>query len=436
MINELKNNIRVEIEIVRELYRFSEQAKSGNPEERRIYSEMVSSLRKRIKLVNNSLPEIIKEISLTKKLVPEKKIEDNKSEVSFGRKPSKVESPTIVLAGKDKEKYLRELNITESLIKKIARTEKKSGKGKKKYKKASKFGKYSNKYFLETSNKLIKKGYFDNISFDLRKSNLNILTSTYVSMMLFGMVLSFFASLLLAIFFLFFSVGANAPFVTLYDGNYILRFTKVFWLILAIPIFTGFMFYLYPGAEKKSLGSRINQELPFAVIHMASISGSGIQPIEIFKIIGAGEEYKYLGPEIKKILNQTNIYGYDLTTALRNIALSTPSKKLSELLGGIGVTIRSGGDIKKFFEKRGESLLLEYRLEREKYTKATETFMDLYISIVIAAPMVLLMLLIMISVSGISIGFSVKDLSIAIVGVVAIINLLFLSFLHFKQPGY
>lgn len=436
MINELKNNIRVEIEIVRELYRFSEQAESGNPGERRIYSEMVSSLRKRIKLVNNSLPEIIKEISLTKKLVPEKKITDNKLGVSFGRKPSKVESPAIVLAGKDKEKYLRELNITESLIKKIARTEKKSGKGKKKYRKASKFGKYSNKYFLETSNKLIKKGYFDSISFDLRKSNLNILTSTYVSMMLFGMVLSFFASLLLAIFFLFFSIGLNTPFVTLYDGNYILRFTKVFWLILAIPIFTGFLFYLYPGAEKKSLGSRINQELPFAVIHMASISGSGIQPIEIFKIIGAGDEYKYLGPEIKKILNQTNIYGYDLTTALRNIAQSTPSKKLSELLGGIGVTIRSGGDIKRFFEKRGESLLLEYRLEREKYTKTTETFMDLYISIVIAAPMILLMLLIMISVSGINIGFSVDDLSIAIVGVVAIINLLFLSFLHFKQPGY
>ena len=121
---------------------------------------------------------------------------------------------------------------------------------------------------------------------------------------------------------------------------------------------------------------------------------------------------------------------------MRNVARATPSPKLAELLNGISITIHSGGNIKKFFEKRGESLLLEYRLEREKYTKTTETFMDLYISIVIAAPMILLMLLIMISVSGMSIGFGIAEMSLAVVGIVAIINIIFLSFLHFKQPGY
>ena len=196
------------------------------------------------------------------------------------------------------------------------------------------------------------------------------------------------------------------------------------------------MFFFYPGAEKKTLGTRINQELPFAVIHMSSISGSGIQPLEIFRIIGKSKEYKYLGPEIRKIINQTTIYGYDLTNALKNIAMATPSKPLSELLNGISVTIHSGGDIETFFKKRGESLLLEYRLIREQYTKSTETFMDLYISIVIAAPMILLMLLIMISVAQIGLGFGINQLSIAIVGLVAIINIAFLAFLHIKQPGY
>jgi hypothetical protein len=62
--------------------------------------------------------------------------------------------------------------------------------------------------------------------------------------------------------------------------------------------------------------------------------------------------------------------------------------------------------------------------------------MDLYISIVIAAPMILLMLLIMLTVADLGMGLSVEQLSTAIVGVVVIINIVFLSFLHLKQPGY
>ncbi|MCH7536070.1 MAG: type II secretion system F family protein [Bacteroidetes bacterium] len=135
-------------------------------------------------------------------------------------------------------------------------------------------------------------------------------------------------------------------------------------------------------------------------------------------------------------MNQTNIYGYDLTTSLRNVARMTPSTKFSELLTGMSITINSGGDIKSFLEKRSESLLLEYRLEREKFTKVAETFMDIYISIVIATPMILLLLLVMIAVSGIQIGLSINDLTIAIIGLVAMVNVLFLTFLHLKQPGY
>jgi len=432
MIEELRNNIDEEIKILRELNRFSERLGEEDGREKRVYLEMLSSLKKRIKLLNNSLPRILREISLTKKLSPKK----TKPLAQPKTLSTKLRKPMIALDGKDKEKYMKELNINESLVKKIAKSHKKKNKEEKKYKKANKFAKYSNKYFFETSNKFLNEGKFKGIRLDLQKSNLNILATTYISMMLFGLTISVFAGLILMIFFLFFNLGSGFPYLSLYDGNYISRFVNVFWILFAVPLMTVAMFYLYPGAEKKTLGSKINQEIPFAVIHMSSISGSGIQPIEIFKIIGVSKEYKYLGPEIKKIINQTNIYGYDLTNALRNVAQSTPSKKLAELLIGISVTIHSGGDIKSFFEKRGESLLLEYRLEREKYTKSTETFMDLYISIVIAAPMILLMLLIMISVAQVGMGMGIGQLSIAIVGIVAIINIVFLTFLHMKQPGY
>ena len=62
--------------------------------------------------------------------------------------------------------------------------------------------------------------------------------------------------------------------------------------------------------------------------------------------------------------------------------------------------------------------------------------MDIYISVVIAAPMILLLLLVMISVSGIDIGLSLTQITILIVGLIAITNLIFLGFLQLKQPKY
>jgi len=172
------------------------------------------------------------------------------------------------------------------------------------------------------------------------------------------------------------------------------------------------------------------------VIHMSAISGSGIPPSEIFKIIGMGKEYPALSKEFRKILNQINIYGYDLVTALTNSSKSSPSPKLSELFSGVATTISSGGELSDFFEKRADTLLMDYRLEREKFTKIAETFMDIYISIVIAAPMILMLLLIMMFITGFSLNLTPTIMTLLIVSVISLLNLVFLGFLHLKQPGY
>ena len=207
------------------------------------------------------------------------------------------------------------------------------------------------------------------------------------------------------------------------------------WLLI-VPVFVGVGLYAYPSLEKSSLGKKIDQELPFAVIHMGAIAGSGISPNELFKIIGMSKDYPNLRKELRKVLNLINLYGYDLVTALSNASKTSPSTKLAELFSGLATTIHSGGELKEYFEKRGETLLLGYRLEREKYSKVAETFMDIYISVIIAAPMILMLLLIMISVSGISVGFSQFQLTLFIILILALLNILFLGFLHIRQPTY
>jgi len=267
------------------------------------------------------------------------------------------------------------------------------------------------------------------------RANLQFVLSNYVSVILFTTLLSVFVGGAIFLFFLFFNFGAKLPIITLASENLLIRFLKVFWILFAVPITTFFIIFFYPSLEKKSIENKINHELPFAVIHMSSISSSMIEPSKIFGIIILTGEYPYIEKEFTKIINEINVYGYDLISALRNSADNSPSKKLAALFNGLATTITSGGNLPEFFEKRAQTLLFDYRLEREKYTKSAETFMDIYISVVIAAPMILMLLLMMMKISGLGIALSTTMISLMMVLGVSVINVMFLTFLHLKQPS-
>jgi flagellar protein FlaJ len=187
--------------------------------------------------------------------------------------------------------------------------------------------------------------------------------------------------------------------------------------------------------ERKSAEVQIDYELPFATINMAAIAGSLINPVKIFEIIISSDEFPSVKKEITKLMNSVNVYGEDIVTALRNASYTSPSKKMSELFNGLATTINSGGDLTNFFETRAESLLFDYKINREKETKTAETFMDLYISIVIAAPMIFMLLLMMIKISGLGISLATSTITLIMVGSVFMINIFFLVYLHLKKTG-
>jgi len=299
------------------------------------------------------------------------------------------------------------------------------------------YAKLSNHFFRNLSNKLVAKQYFNKLNKDFRQMNSPFVVGTYISMMSFSVFSSFLARILLFILLLFFKINLIFPFFTPVEGSLLIRFVQVFWIIFAIPMSIGTFMYFFPNSVAKNLGKKINQELPFVAIHMSAIATSGVEPLSIFKIILRSEEYKNTNIEFKKLMNLINFHGQDLVTALKRIAKSSSSTKLRELLDGLATAITSGGDLHEFLDKHSEGLLFDYRLEREKYTKTSETFMDIYISIVIAAPMILLMLFVIMGSTGALgnfMGFSTQVLGFLIILAIIILNLGFILFLKLKQP--
>ncbi len=423
---ELKDKISKEAEIIRELNSLTDNLVNVKDiEEKNMISLQINSLKNLLKKTNKNIPETLKKITLIRQLPQKRKIStpqiksEDKSEKVLIRKPHKSKLPISKL---EKRTLKRIKKKKEEIIEK-------------KIRKPSSYVKFANRIFSNYAISLLKKGKYKDLETNLLKANLKFLPKSYVSVIFFTTLLSVIVSLFILIFFLFFNITSNLPILTKVTEGIFVRFSKIFWILFVIPIGTFLIMYSYPSMEKKSAAWRINQELPFATINMAAISGSMIEPSKIFSIIVSTKEYPYLKREFTKLINDINILGYDLVSALRNSANNSSSKKLTELFNGIATTINSGGNLPTFFDKRAQSLLFEYRVEKEKKTRSAETFMDIYISVVIAAPMILMLLLMMMKISGLGISLSTPMITLIIVLGVTIMNVIFLTFLHLRHSG-
>ncbi len=422
-INELVTNERKSVDEITSLFNSAE--KSDNEAEKEMINKQIETLKASIKKSNDELLKILEAANMVKTLeVAKQEVQQKKAE------PTKQKEPLTISRLIAKERIPE---LEQETLKRIKRKGEKVVK--KKEVKPSLYVSMANNFFADFVKTLIKQRKLKSLEKDLIKSNLQYTPTSYISILIFTTILSAIIAFVLFIFFLFFNLSPEFPIITLATEGIALRFIKVIWILFFIPLGTFLFIYLYPSLEKRTIEGKINQELPFATIHMAAISGSLIEPTKVFTIIASTKDYPYLEKEFNKLLNKINIYGFDLVTALKDSAINSPSHKLAELFNGLATTITSGGDLFDFFDKRAQSLLFEYRLDKEKRTKTSETFMDIYISVVIAAPMILMLLLMMIKISGLGVSLPTSTITVLVVGGVSLINVIFLIFLQIKQSA-
>jgi len=418
-IQKIKEDVFREKRIMKEFNYLFDYLKDADKEEKRMIDNQIEKLKILLKNINEELLESLQGTLIQRPLEDVREIMRDLDVEKKVRPHLKPQKPKEKISELDKE-ILKRLKKNKEKIKI------------KKGKKLSSYVKIANSLFGNSVKSLIKQKKLGALQKDLIKSNLGYTSITYISILILTTIVSLIIAILIFVFFMLFNLSPEFPIITRVTEGVGARFLKLFWILVVVPIGTFLFMYTYPSLERKSTENKINQELPFATIHMAAISGSLIEPIKVFSIISATKEYPFLEKEFNKLLNEINIYGYDLVTALKDLALNCPSVKLGELFNGLATTITSGGDLYDFFDKRAQTLLFEYRLDKEKRTKTAETFMDIYISVVIAAPMILMLLLMMMRISGLGIALSTSTITFLIVGGVSVINIFFLIFLQLK----
>ncbi len=408
-VEKLTNNILEIRKTLIELKKVDSNMRYADVKQRPVYNSTYNSLFSRLVMLNNAIPQILNEISGAKKLT-DSSSRQSKTE-SYLYSSNNSQKNFVTLNKEDKEKFVKELSLSEQNMKKVSSSKTIE------VEKPSSLARYANKFFGKLTEK-VSQSHFQDLKKDLKDSNSRFLLPTYLAIAIFVSLGILLGS---AVFFIL--VGLIFPSA---------------WAFIWAPAFLCFIsaisYYFYPSLEKGSLTQRISNELPFATIYMSAIAGSNIEPTHIFKIIASNPEYKNVAIEIRKVVNQVEIYGYDLVNALRNVAKSTPNEKLAELLGGMATNIVSGGSLKNYLEKKSENLLTDYKLEREKYNTLAATFMDIYISVLITAPLILVMMIVIMSVTGFNLGLTPNFMIGLAVSLVALINVFFLIFLQIKQP--
>lgn len=436
----LKSNIGREKEIVSELSMFSNQLEQvnrgeGDANDRALLESSINNLTKQLGIVNNAIPGVLENVKFYRKLKPVDEVKGNGKKAKAQAKdkgvkglmkveykhPKKLEGNIeLAVKTKDKMKFLESVTLSKDAAEKLKKKELKLESMPHDSKARHIFVRLSNKYYRETAEKLTEKGYFKTINRDLRKITSPFLLNSYVSMMFLSINIALIFSVLFATILLIFRQWLAGIIV-----------------LFALPFVVFLLFLNYPSSQRGNLEKEINQELPFVTIYMAAVATSGIEPSKIFSIIVKTKDYFYTRREIKKLLNYINFYGYDLVSALRYSSKNCPSERLAMLFNGLGTTIRSGGELSEFLSKHAETLLFDYRLEREKYTKIAETFMDIYISIVIAAPMIMMILFVLLTLTGYASSFLTPGvLSILIIAIVSALNIGFIIFLNIRQPKF
>ncbi|MCK4335983.1 MAG: type II secretion system F family protein [Candidatus Aenigmarchaeota archaeon] len=261
----------------------------------------------------------------------------------------------------------------------------------------------------------------------IRNANMKVLLKTWVGMLFFTTLLSLVVSFISIFVFLTFLIEVEF---------YIYIFSVIFFPVFVASI-VFIILYLYPVQRENARKKSIENNLPFAITHMAAIASSGIPTEFIFELLTGFEEYGEITEDSKLIMRNIKTFGMSSVDALKDIAERTPSQNFRDILLGIVSTTESGGNMVEYLRQMADKALFDYRIKREKYLKTLSTYADIYTALLVAAPLMMLSLLATMSIIGGTVmGLTINELMLLITWVMLpVLNTGFIIFIHITYPG-
>jgi flagellar protein FlaJ len=203
----------------------------------------------------------------------------------------------------------------------------------------------------------------------------------------------------------FFTWVLNIPGMVQYQGavpefmftlsNYSLIIGTILATIISFAVIGGITFVtflLYPGFVAGNRKRNIDANLPYAINYITAMSTAGIPPAEVFRQLGSSTIYGESAKEARFVALEIDLYGKDLTDALRLVSSTTPSYRMKEFLQGAMGCISSGSDLTEYFRTKAEQYALENRQTQKLFLETLGLIAESYVTAMVAGPLFLIIL--------------------------------------------
>ena len=161
------------------------------------------------------------------------------------------------------------------------------------------------------------------------------------------------------------------------------------------------MLLKYPSLRAAQRRSKIDSTLPHVVNIMLGMAKGGSSPLEIFRTIAeeraiTGE----VGKEFSIVVRDVDFFHKDIISALRNVANTTPSYKLSEFLEDLISVLEGGGRLSEFLQFKSSHYIEERERYHEIFLNSMGVLAEIYVSVFVVAPLFALIIFVVMGMLG------------------------------------
>jgi flagellar protein FlaJ len=158
--------------------------------------------------------------------------------------------------------------------------------------------------------------------------------------------------------------------------------------------------YVYPMFGISSRGRKIDANLPLIANFMSVLASSGMPPERIVRsLANVGDEFS-VGEEARRIIADIELMGLDLRVAFRNASLRSSSKKFASMLNGVATTSNMGGDLASYLSDEADKFKKARVQTMKGFLENLATLAEVYVSLVIALPLAVIVMLSVMSFVG------------------------------------
>ncbi len=255
------------------------------------------------------------------------------------------------------------------------------------------FHSYGYRFFGDAPSKLPLSLFIKN---NLDRASIRMSHIVYMSSMVFWMVVTAIATALIVI-------------PTVYFLGPMLHLSQImFYVALASPLIGAAVvlvcFLYYPLSVAGGKKMKLDKNMVYIINYMSVLAGAGIMTEDIFQSFATLKDTYGIRDSARSIVRDIGLLGKDIISAIEAEGKRTPSKKYSKLLNGLLGITKSGGDLKKYLEETAKHEQEVRRRELVDIVNKLNMAAEIYITLGIAFPIILIVLLSLMGIFGGSVG--------------------------------